>query len=263
MEQPDEDDWLRSVFDASVRMGWCAKPYCTTCGCVNFRRAVWSGAARHAGLAIPFGNGVHPHHAIARLKRTDRESIARALIAGLRALPGKWLESDSLRTTLIEIGILRDLQFVSRGLEAELAGTTAGEALTRMRRHAADALERRRRYEASQTPEAIGERRRIKREASAAAHAVRLLKTLRRNAERVELLSALARQSPNERLKQLAIDRRLALDAVPAELIPSDPGELGELDRATAAALLTQIGRRRGRWGSLRRMLEHWIDSRP
>jgi len=260
MNSPEVHSWLQPVFIGTPGRARCTKPFCTTCGSLDFRSDLWNGAAKQAGIAIRFPDNENPHTVLANRPMADRESLGHALIAGLRALPSRWLESEPLRTAIIEFQILRDQHGVDLDLEVALAGTTAGEEMARMREHSARMLKQRRRYEASQTPQAIEEWRRFKREARAKAHSERQLIALRRNQRRVELLSALAGQSPAERLDRFANDRDLALECIPTELIPSHGRDLESVGRATISALIARIGRRRGPWGNLRRMLEQLAD---
>ena len=81
-----------------------------------------------------------------------------------------------------------------------------GEALAQMREDAEEAEVRWELRSAYESPQAITERKRVKREERATAHARRQSETRRRNTERLELLAALARLSPAERLSQFATD---------------------------------------------------------
>ncbi|GIV62825.1 MAG: hypothetical protein KatS3mg045_0164 [Bellilinea sp.] len=125
-----------------------------------------------------------------------------------------------------------------------------------MREHAAKIEERRKQREEYESRQAIEERRRIKREQKAIAHAQRQLVTRQRNAERLELLEALAHISPAERLIRFATDMTFKLDCISADLIPAQEQDLIALDKETSIALINRIGQRKGAWGRLRRLLE-------
>ena len=88
---------------------------------------------------------------------------------------------------------------------------------------------------------ATEERKRAKRVEKARAHSLRQSQTRTRNAERLELLAVLARLSAAERLSRFAMDPTLNLDCVPPELIPSRVDELGDVETATAVALVVSI----------------------
>lgn len=150
---------------------------------------------------------------------------------------------------------------VLMALDSELSGTPAGDALARMREHAERIIAERKRREAYESPQAVEERKRVKREQRAIAHALRQSETRRRNAERLELLAALARLSAAERLSLFAKDAALKLDCVPAQLIPAQESDLNDLGMETAVALVARIGRRKGAWGRLRRMIEHQLKT--
>ncbi len=121
--------------------------------------------------------------------------------------------------------------------------------------------EARRQWEIYNSPEAAEERKRIKREKKAKEHALRQAKTLQKNAERLEMLSALTLLSPKERLSRFALDTKLNLDSITPELIPADENCLTGWNQSEARALITRIGRRKGSWGRLRRFIEHWLTT--
>lgn len=112
-----------------------------------------------------------------------------------------------------------------------------------------------------ESPQAVEERKRGKREEKARAHAFRQSQTRKRNTERLRLLAGLARLSVAERLSRFAMNPALNLDCVSPDLIPAVESELVDLEKATAAALIERIDRRRGEWGRLRRMIEHRLKA--
>jgi hypothetical protein len=113
----------------------------------------------------------------------------------------------------------------------------------------------------SENPQAVEERKRVKRQKRATAHASRQSEARRRNAERLELLASLARVSPAERLHRFATDPALMLDCVSAELIPAQERDLMDLEKDKAVALIKRISRRKGPWGRLQQMLEHRVKA--
>lgn len=220
---------------------------------MEFRRSVWAAAARQSDIDARVDTAEIPRDLLAGVSSTDREDLVRTLVAGLRELPPSWTPSYAFST------IVGDLDHLTRYdvplvLDTELSGTPAGDALARMR---ADIEENRARYERQR--EEAAERRRVKRDKRAVAHADRVAETRRRNAARLELLAALARLSPAERLSRVANDPAIRLDCLSAELIPSQARDLIDLKNDDAVMLLIRIGRRRGPWGRLRRTLEHQI----
>ena len=70
-------------------------------------------------------------------------------------------------------------------------------------------------------------------------------------------------RSTAERLSRFATDPALTLDCVSAELIPAQERDLIDLEMAYAVALVARIGRRKGAWGRLRRMIEHRLETEP
>jgi len=263
MTNGDSGGWLEAVLVGAQDARWCMRPYCTTCGCLEFRLAFWAAAAREAGMAIRFVSARHPQDFLAGFSGTDREVIVRTLVAGLRQLPPQWSDSEAFRTIIIDLDPPMILHGVPMALDSELSGTPAGEGLARMRAHAEGVRAERERREAYESPRAVEERKRVKREQRASAHALRQSETRRRNAERLELLAALARLSAAERLSRFATDPALKLDCVSAELIPAQERDLIDLEMAKAVALVARIGRRKGAWGRLRRMIEHRLKTEP
>ncbi|MEW6246445.1 MAG: hypothetical protein AB1555_07025 [Nitrospirota bacterium] len=75
------------------------------------------------------------------------------------------------------------------------------------------------------------------------------------------MLAVLASMSGAERLSRFATDSAVNLDSVPPELIPTQESEVANLGVAEAVALVARIGRRKGAWGRLRRMIEHRLKA--
>ena len=251
MNSRDSGGWLEAVLVRAEGAGWCVQP-CSLCQCLEFRRGFWAAAARQAGVAGGFESAQFPRDIFAGVSDAERELLVRTLVVGLRELPPTWCNSQAFRTIILDLYPPLLLHGVWMALDTELSGTPAGEALTRMHAHW-------RRRQVDQSPQAVEERRRVKRENRAIAHASRQAETRRRNAERLKLLEALAYLSPADRLGRFATDPALRLDCVSAELIPAEEGDLIDLEKAKAVALITRICRRKGPWGRLRRMLEHRV----
>jgi hypothetical protein len=191
----------------------------------------------------------------------EREATVRALVAGLRQLPAEWGGTEAFRTIIIDLYPPRITHGVPIDLATELSGTPAGEGLARMEAHDQSVRAERARREAYESPQAAKERKRAKRVERARAHSLRQSQTRKRNAERLELLAALARLSVVERLIRFATGRALNLDCVSPDLIPEQESELVDLETATAVALIARIDRRKGKWGRLRRMIEHRLKA--
>ena len=214
-------------------------------------------------MGSQFQSAHFPQDILARASSAEREVLVRTLVAGLRELPPVWCNSEAFRTIITDLDPPLLLHGVAIVLSTELGATSAGEALARMRAHSAEVGEARRSRQAEESPQAVEERKRVKRVKSEIAHTRRQAETSRRNAERLELLAALAQLSAAERLVRFATDPEFKLDRVPAELVPTQEGDLIGLEKAMAVALSTRIGRRTGAWGRLRRMIEHLVRDEP
>lgn len=196
MTNCDLNSWLEALLVGAQDAGWCMRPYCTTCGCLEFRRAYWAAAARQAEIVSPFESTRPLRDILVEISAAKREALVRTLVAGLRELPPLWSDSEAFRTIINDLDPPLILHGVPMALDIELSGTPAGEALARMRAHAEEARTRRERHDAFESPQAVEERKRVKREKRAIAHARRQSETRRRNTERLELLAALASCRP-------------------------------------------------------------------
>ena len=249
-------NWLEAVLIRAKDARWCTQPYCTTCGSMEFRRAYWAAAARQAGIPGPFGGARFPRDLFEGVSIAEHEVLVRTMVAGLRELSAERCGSAAFRTMIIDLDPPLLRHGVPMALDTVLSGTPAGKALAGMRAHSQELIDRQKRREAFESPEAIEERYRVRREESAIAQARRQSETRRRTAERKSLLAALASLSPAGRLTRLATDPKLNLDHVSPELIPVQQSDLIGLDKALVGELIARIGRRRGPWADLRRILE-------
>lgn len=259
MDNEDSVGWLEKVLIEAKRARWCTRPFCTTCGSMQFRHAIWTAAARQAGIEISDDTPRHPREILNQVSHSEREAIVQTLVAGLRELSPIWSNSQALQTIILDLDPPLLMHGIPISLDRELSKTPAGDAVARMRAHAEVVAERQRQREAYESPEAVQERKRLKREKKAAAHAQRQLATRQRNAARLELLETLAHMSPAERLIRFATDTTFKLDCISADLIPAQEQDLIALDKETSIALINRIGQRKGAWGRLRRLLERHL----
>ncbi len=262
MTNRDSGGWLEVVLVDARDARWCMRPHCTTCGCLEFRRAFWNAAARQAGAGTArLKSACHPRDFFEGFSIGEREATVRALVAGLRQLPPEWVGTEAFRTIIIDLYPPLIMHGVPMDLATELSGTPAGEGLARIKAHDQSIRAEQARREAYENPQAVEERKRVKRVEMALAHTLRQSQTRKRNAERQGLLAALARLSVAERISRFAMDPAIKLDCVSPELIPAQEGDLVDLETATAVALIARIGRRKGKWGRLRRMIEHRLKA--
>lgn len=264
MANHDSDGWLEAVLVGARDAGWCMRPYCTTCGCFEFRRAYWTAAAQQAGIETTrLESAREPRDFLDGFSGAEREAIVRSLVAGLRQLSSQWRNAEAFRTIIIDLDPPLIMHGVPMVLDTELSATPAGEELAQMRAYAKWGAAERKGRETYDSPQAVEERKRVKRQKKACSHAQRQSEARTRHAERLELLAALARLPVAERLSRFAMDLALRLDWVSAELIPAQESDLINLKTEEAVALVARIGRRRGAWGRLRRMINYRLENRP
>jgi len=255
--------WLVDTLEYAQDSGWCIRPWCGTCGSLEFRRAIWKTAAQQAGINSNF-DVVHQSWKILKgVRIEDLEQLIRALVAALRELPSRLADptSDAFKVIMIDLDSQQVREKTSLNIDAMLYGTYAGAALERMRAHHEEVLAERERQKEYESPRAVEERRQIKRERIAAAHALRQAATLKKNSERLELLDTLARMSSTKRLSYIATTPDLNIDMVADELVPKDRTELKDLEKEHTVTIIEKIDRRKGAWGHLRRGLEKRLNA--
>jgi hypothetical protein len=122
------------LVNTAERKRWCTRPFCTTCGAHKFRDHL---------------RGIAKDDVISGLRLLSRDFISK--------------HEDMFRLVINEISILG----LGGELLAPLKGTPAGEQLQKNIAYQNAALERRRAYLDSQTPEAVAVRRANKKAARA------------------------------------------------------------------------------------------------
>src|SRR3546814_12334061 len=106
----------------------------------------------------------HPMDILEEVSAAEREVLVRTLVAGLRELSPMWSNSEAFRTIIIDLGHPLILHGVLMDLDTELSATPAGDALACMRARTARSRVRLARQEEFESPQAVEERKRVKRE---------------------------------------------------------------------------------------------------
>jgi hypothetical protein len=252
----ENSHWLEAILVDAQEDRLCTDSFCTTCGCLEFRRTYWAAAARQAGIAGSFESARMPKDIFEGVSVTEHRVLVQTLIAGLRELSPMWTASEAFRVIIIDLDPPLLKHGIPMVLDKELSGTPAGEALRQMRAYDAEERAQFDRRSAYESPQAVAERKRVRRVEKTAAQPRRQQEKRQRDLKRSEMLGYLARLSPTDRLARFATDRRLNLDSVPAELIPTHGIDL---EKSLVEELLARIDRRRGPWGRLRRMFENRV----
>jgi len=250
------NNWLEVVFRKADAARWCTRPFCTTCGCQEFRRAYLSAAAMQGGLPVRFQAPRHPREVLAECSAPDQQLLVETLIEGLRGVSAKWSSSDAMQAVMVDLRSIRRDRMAAADLETRLGDTPAGSRLMRMRQQAERQAQRKLEHEQFNSAQTVEERERLRREQAAQRHEARQVLSRQRGQERLQLLAALAQMPVPERLSRLARDPSIRLGLVTDAVLAVQPADLAGLDHAEAEALVTRIGRRRGRWRALQRMLE-------
>ena len=159
---------------------WCVRPYCTTCGARDYRRAIHANAV-----------------ALVEALKTTR-------IGELEQEFGDIDIDYALRLLMMELANpFGPLLLKTMALEFELEGTEAGEYLAGMRRHEQGVARERAERAAFQTPAAAAERRRVKAERRLAAQADREEGKRKRDAEAEGASHTFADLPPQEALRRI------------------------------------------------------------
>ena len=227
---------------------------------MEFRRAYWAAGAREAGVLIR--PEYHARKVLGGMSVVDRKMITKTIIAGLRGLPMMWCGSEVFRTIIIDLDSGLRVTGASEPLDTLLSGSPAGDALAHMRAHSEGVSAERKRREEYESPQAVAERKRIKREERARKHSLRQSESRQRSQERLILLRALARVPARDRILEMAINPLLIPGSIPVELLPTQESELIGVGSPTLEVLLLRIGQRKGPWGRFRQMIEKHLKTK-
>lgn len=144
--------WLHEYLVRAVESGVCVQIHCTTCGAGDFRRGLLDGVA--AATARP------------RIARWDGEAAHALVVALGRVRPSvedEYRIEPAARFVLVDAWQALGGPASEPVLEALLAGTWAGDVLARMQAHHRERVAARLRYEETQDPIRVQERRDEKR----------------------------------------------------------------------------------------------------
>lgn len=252
----EPEPWLQGVIRESLAKSHCVAPYCTTCGASEFRSAVyaalWARACPLEKAALPSRLADFPTTAKPRVI----DCLARAL--------GEIQECDevlrpkfkqAVRLLLIEMSHNLLLGIMTgKSVQSHLRGTYAGQVLREAEDHSN--MLSARRAERDEYERQVPERRRLRAAERQRAHLGRIEETRGKNDLRKDVLRKLVALEASERLRAMAsVSLAIPLDAVPAEMVPLDVTAIAKLPQTEIVNLQTKIGRRRGVWGELKRLL--------
>lgn len=152
------EHWLHSYLLESVDGQLCTKPFCTTCGALDFRKGIRRQLSIHVGKPVPF-----------TLTDDDALAICRELSLVVPSADEELKLDEALRCLLCDVAGSID----QRVMAEALGNSWAGIVLRRMRDHSRDREQESRRRKDFESPVACAERRRIRAEARRAAAELR------------------------------------------------------------------------------------------
>ncbi len=263
-------EWILTLLGWARERRWCTKVGCTTCGALEFRRALSTLLCRSAGI-LPSGRSQSKSLrtvGLSGLSPTDFETVVKVAVddlvladdAEVMACAGDRCLSD-LHMILYELRLTPWTVNLDSALVARLKGSKLWASVIAAEEAQLEWDRRREReYILRVERERAGkEEARLRRAVAAKERGERYAE---RSAKLADALSRFRMLPVQERLAALADDRfELPLEAVPVEVVPIEPEALSTLTEATRTALIDRIGRRGGPWGRLRDYLRN-IETR-
>ena len=262
----NEPTWLEALLSEAKRKNWCINAWCSTCGSLMFRNELLPRAARHVGVELP-PHGLRRSGPLA--KNLDPENLQRcctAILESMATLPESMGRGFHIAAVIFILNDLHQMMWPFLGvIETALEGTWVGEEYKALQEERVESRERAERHERRQKEErrlAVERRTQRTRERKAAIEARAHLK-VERDLRRLAFLDELATLAPKTRIERLLNDDvEFPIGAVPADLIPDCKDLVRFLEPDTRARLIKTIGRRRGVWAPLRKVLAA-IESAP
>jgi len=234
---------------------WCAKPYCTTCGALEFRGHLTRLVCQKLGLQIPQETQHKGFPLLDDLSREDRQLCVEEIIKSLRLLEKPTVnEDEGIRLILI---LCDDFYGGLPILNNKLSGTWVGDELNAMRQHSYQVDQRRASYDEYNSADRIRERREEKQAHKQKKIFQRKQVKAQRDQARKLFLDKFSKLSELDRLSEIASEELdIALDVIPPELIPQDPKIIQKLSAEQKTRLREKIGRRSGKWRRLKILLQ-------
>ncbi len=248
--------WLPNALKRARAVGWCMKPYCTTCGAFEFRGEMFRLAYTkiRPGTVLEFRT---PRELFDQISQEERDKTFIELVSELKRIEStKNLPCEGLRVLIIDLDAITRASGNPRLLDQLLGNCPANNFLALMRAHseqiALDVLNR-------EQQEAKNHARKLLRKTM---HSIQKPKPIPRD-ERVrkgtgeihDFLRRYESETSSTRLLILSDEYFMfTLDVVPRESIPNRSDVAGlSLERRNRLAL--RIDKRRGKWGSLKNVL--------
>jgi hypothetical protein len=266
LEEDSQKPWLVKLLDKRRLLKWCVKPYCTTCGCRNFRDNVIAFLSRKFGFQLPDLAG---HRLLwDALSPNDATLCFKEIVAALDELPKSNLDNQdnqALEVILIDLYAMKLVPMLSSSQPYGdiIKGTWVEGEFSAMDDAAARRFEIQKEQAEYNSPVRVKEReekKRIEEEALRIATQKkvedRLEKSSQRKLEINAFLDDFSRRDEKSRLLTLASkELNIPLDVIPPDLIPVNPEIVSTLSREDKDRLMGRIDRRRGVLGELKAIL--------
>ncbi len=249
-------NWLALILATAKNKHWCRSIGCTTCGCSEFRVAVFSGAMERLSMDRECAQlaEVGLREFMRRLGPADRNDIKDEILSALSGLS----TSSCQDVEALEVIAVDCSTGIGRPPLKRLDGSPAGSVLRLKEAQYRIYSERSRK--AAIKHDALME---VEQEAARKRREIRALESEAHARRKVEndlritpLLEAFRLLDLQGRLEFLCSEScALPLSAIPKELIPTD-AVVANLDELEVALLRKRIGKRKGSWRTLQRRLD-------
>ena len=173
-------NWIKSLADEAKKENWCVRWTCTTCFSTVFKSNLAKRCFQNNN--VPFPSIIKPRKKfrsekpfIIDLLPADIEFCVKAICKELATLSSEDINQIDSETIHVIFGEIYGKSYIK--LIKEILGDgPAGKYLRSMEVHSKYVDEQRRKHEIDNSPKAVAEKRRIKKELKAKAHAERVEK---------------------------------------------------------------------------------------
>jgi hypothetical protein len=259
----NQEPWLERLLKKSRSPKWCLKIGCTTCGCSYFRSHFLVLLSRKIGFQLPEQNPLK--HRLKDISSNDLALCFKEVVKALDDLPKANLDdhdNQALEIILIDLYEIKlaPLISLSQPYGDIIKDTWVGGKFSAMENAAirhSESQKERAEYNKEREEKRLIEKEELRVETQKKVED-RLEKSSQRKSEINAFLDSFSQCDNKNRLLTLASkELNMPLEVIPHDLIPVDPEIVLTLSEEDKDRLISQIDRRRGVWGELKKILEN------
>ena len=173
-------NWIKSLAEEAKKENWCVKWACTTCFSTVFKSSLTKRCFQNNNISFP--SIIKPRNKfrsdkpfIIDLLPADIEFCVKAICEELATLSYEDINQIDSETLHVIFGEIYGRNYIKL-IKNTLGDSPAGKYLISMEAHSKYVDEQRRKHEINHSPKMVAEKRRIKKELKAKAHAERVEK---------------------------------------------------------------------------------------